>query len=90
MLGIFSILAESKVPGSVPLITGLIPEYSGDYMVPFEADLIDKPCSNKTVSMLEELDATVRMSHLDQRALAECDNDPFFESFKDNFKNGLR
>jgi hypothetical protein len=38
MLGIFSILAESKVPGSVPLITGLIPEYSGDYMVPFEAD----------------------------------------------------
>ena len=38
MLGIMSILAESKVPGSVPLITGLIPEYKGDYMVPFEAD----------------------------------------------------
>ena len=38
MLGIFSILSESKVPGSVPLITGLIPEYKGDYMVPFEAD----------------------------------------------------
>ena len=38
MLGILSILSESKVPGSVPLITGLIPEYSGSYMVPFEAD----------------------------------------------------
>jgi len=38
MLGIMGILAESKVPGSVPLITGLIPEYKGDYMVPFEAD----------------------------------------------------
>merc|ERR1712138_256709 len=38
MLGIFSIISESKVPGSVPLITGLIPEYKGDYMVPFEAD----------------------------------------------------
>ena len=38
MLGILSVLSESKVPGSVPLITGLIPEYSGSYMVPFEAD----------------------------------------------------
>ncbi|KAH8061563.1 hypothetical protein JL722_4194 [Aureococcus anophagefferens] len=32
MLGILSVLSESKVPGSVPLITGLIPEYSGSYM----------------------------------------------------------
>ena len=38
MLGILSVLSESKVPGSVPLITGLIPEYSGSYMVPLEAD----------------------------------------------------
>jgi len=36
MLGIFGFLAESKAPGSVPLLQGLIPEYSGDYMVPFE------------------------------------------------------
>jgi hypothetical protein len=34
MLGIFSFLAESKVPGAVPPLTGLIPEYSGNYMVP--------------------------------------------------------
>lgn len=36
MLGIFGFLAESKAPGSVPALQGLIPEYSGDYMVPFE------------------------------------------------------
>ena len=36
MLGIFGIISESKVPGSVPLITGLIPEYKGDYMVLFQ------------------------------------------------------
>jgi hypothetical protein len=38
MLGIFSFLAESKAPGAVPPLTGLIPEYSGNYMVPFEGD----------------------------------------------------
>merc|ERR1711990_700606 len=38
MLGIFSFLAESKTPGAVPPLTGLIPEYSGNYMVPFEGD----------------------------------------------------
>merc|ERR1719217_1032339 len=38
MLGIFSFLAESKVPGAVPPLTGLIPEYSGNYMVPFEGN----------------------------------------------------
>merc|ERR1719486_1425939 len=38
MLGIFSFLAESKAPGAVPPLTGLIPEYSGNYMVPFEGN----------------------------------------------------
>jgi len=38
MLGIFGIISESKAPGSVPLLTGLIPEYTGDYMAPFGAD----------------------------------------------------
>merc|ERR1719353_474308 len=38
MLGIFSFLAESKVPGAVPPLTGLIPAYSGNCMVPFEGD----------------------------------------------------
>merc|ERR1712072_521423 len=38
MLGIFSLLAESKVPGAVPPLAGLIPAYSGNCMVPFEAN----------------------------------------------------
>jgi len=38
MLGILSILSEAKAPGSVPLLTGLIPEYAGNPMAPFEAD----------------------------------------------------
>merc|ERR1712193_474560 len=38
MLGIFSLLSEAKVPGAVPPLAGLIPAYSGNYMVPFEGD----------------------------------------------------
>ncbi|KAH8097675.1 chlorophyll A-B binding protein [Aureococcus anophagefferens] len=39
MLGIFGFLAESKVSGSVPVLTGLgIPHYDGDYMAPFAAN----------------------------------------------------
>lgn len=35
MLGLFGFLSESKVPGSVPALKGLIAPYSGDYMQPF-------------------------------------------------------
>mmetsp|Transcript_34418 Transcript_34418/g.57001 ORF Transcript_34418/g.57001 Transcript_34418/m.57001 type:complete len:260 (-) Transcript_34418:365-1144(-) len=35
MIGLFGFLAESKVPGSVPALTGLIKPYDGDYMAPF-------------------------------------------------------
>ena len=38
MIGIFGFLAESKVPGSVPALKGLIQPYAGDYMAPFGAD----------------------------------------------------
>ena len=38
MIGLFSLIAESKVPGSVPALTGKIPAYAGDYMAPFGAD----------------------------------------------------
>merc|ERR1719375_851923 len=38
MLGIFSLLSEAKVPGAVPPLSGLIPAYSGNCMVPFEGD----------------------------------------------------
>jgi hypothetical protein len=35
MFGIFGFLAEEKVPGSVPILTGKIIPYDGDVMVPF-------------------------------------------------------
>lgn len=38
MIGLFGFLSESKVPGSVPFLKGLIPAYAGDYMAPFGAD----------------------------------------------------
>ena len=37
MLGIFGFVAESKVPGSVPALSGLIKPYSGEVMAPFSA-----------------------------------------------------
>lgn len=36
-LGIFGFISESKVPGSVPFLTGLIKPYDGDVMAPFSA-----------------------------------------------------
>lgn len=38
MLGIFGLMAESKIEGSVPAIAGKIAHYDGDYMAPFEAN----------------------------------------------------
>ena len=37
MIGIFGFMAESKVPGSVPALEGLIKPYAGEYMAPFTA-----------------------------------------------------
>merc|ERR1712216_890462 len=37
MLGIMGFLAESKVPGSVPALTGLVKPYAGEVMAPFAA-----------------------------------------------------
>jgi len=36
MLAIIAFVSASQVPGSVPLLDGKIPPYSGDYMVPFQ------------------------------------------------------
>ena len=37
MIGLFSLLAESKVPGSVPFLDQFdFPAYAGNVMVPFE------------------------------------------------------
>merc|ERR1719159_1124183 len=35
MIGLMGFLAEAKVPGSVPLLTGLIKKYDGEVMIPF-------------------------------------------------------
>ena len=38
MIGLFGFLSESKVPGSVPALGGLIRPYSGEIMAPFDAN----------------------------------------------------
>jgi hypothetical protein len=35
MLGIFGFLSEQTIPGSVPILKGLVGEYSGNVMDPF-------------------------------------------------------
>jgi len=35
MIGIMGFMAEAKVPGSVPFLTGLVKPFAGDVMVPF-------------------------------------------------------
>jgi hypothetical protein len=36
-IGIMGFLAEQKVPGSVPALSGMVPSYSGEVMAPFSA-----------------------------------------------------
>jgi len=38
MLAVFAFMSASKAPGSVPLLNGVIPPYTGDYMVPFQGN----------------------------------------------------
>jgi Chlorophyll A-B binding protein len=38
-LGVFGFFCESKIPGSVPLLSGIIPPYAGDYMAPMDTNL---------------------------------------------------
>merc|ERR1719230_217206 len=38
MIGLMGFLAESKVPGSVPALTGIVRPYDGDIMAPFSAN----------------------------------------------------
>jgi len=37
-IGLIAFLSEGKVPGSVPLLKGLIPAYAGDPMAPFQGN----------------------------------------------------
>lgn len=41
MLGIFGFLCEQTIPGSVPLLTGIVKPYSGEVMSPFEGNLLN-------------------------------------------------
>jgi hypothetical protein len=41
MIGIFGFLAESKVPGSVPALKGIVQAYDGDYMAPLSPQVTD-------------------------------------------------
>merc|ERR1712159_254922 len=36
-IGLFSLISEARVPGSVPFLTGLIKPYDGEVMAPFSA-----------------------------------------------------
>merc|ERR1719326_2287598 len=38
MIGLMGFLSESKVPGSVPALSGLVRPYDGDIMAPFDAN----------------------------------------------------
>ena len=42
-LGIMGFMAESKIPGSVPALKGLIAPYAGEVMAPFSAGDADLP-----------------------------------------------
>jgi hypothetical protein len=38
MLGIFGFLCEQTIPGSVPVLSGIVKPYAGEVMAPFSAD----------------------------------------------------
>lgn len=39
MIGLFGFVSEAQVPGSVPLLKGVIPSYAGDVMQPFTENI---------------------------------------------------
>lgn len=39
MIGLFGFLSEESVPGSVPLLKGVVPEYAGQVMAPFKDNI---------------------------------------------------
>merc|ERR1711988_1099729 len=51
MLGIMAFVAESKVPGAVPALSGLIKPYAGEVMAPFSAVNADLPFVSEMLSV---------------------------------------
>jgi hypothetical protein len=43
MLGIFGFLSEQTIPGSVPVLSGIVQPYSGEVMAPFGENILGKP-----------------------------------------------
>jgi len=43
MLGIMGFLSAQTIPGSVPLLEGVVPSYSGEVMAPFTENVIGSP-----------------------------------------------
>lgn len=39
MIGLFGFLSESALPGSVPLLKGVVPAYGGEVMAPFTSNI---------------------------------------------------
>ena len=54
MIGMMGFVAEAKVPGSVPFLKGLVGEYKGNIMVPFESDFT---LFGETASKIAEMSA---------------------------------
>jgi len=50
MLGIMGFLAEQKVPGSVPALTGIVKPYAGEIMAPFSSVNTDLPFVSEMLS----------------------------------------
>lgn len=41
MIGLFGFLSEASLPGSVPLLKGVVPAYTGEVMAPFAKNIFD-------------------------------------------------
>ena len=50
MIGLFGLLSEGKVPGSVPLLKGVIPFYAGEPMAPLASRSTKPPYAAKASS----------------------------------------
>ena len=42
-IGLMGFLSEAAVPGSVPALSGLIPQYTGEVMAPFAENIFAYP-----------------------------------------------